>query len=552
MIHFKMPYVRGFIPFMLFAAISILNASTYYVDVGHPSASDSNPGTMGLPWATIQHAADEVAAGDTVFIREGTYNENVYIGTSGTPPDDYIIFRAYPGESPVLDGTGVEAENGLVVGSSYLKLIGLEVCNWYGNGMWFESGGFTEIWDCEVHDVMYGIGFAYGAHDFTLNNVLMHHFDLYGFDASPSGGDPCYNGTLNDCIAHTGRSPGENVDGFAFGHGDQHDYVLNNCTAYGVFDGFDISARNTTLNACLAYDCDNGCYKLWQEEVRLVNCIGYDASGSITEIDWDGDPGTTYLTNCTFFDSETYVLWIENPGDEVYMYNCILAGGDNICLAFELMGTSNYHGDYNIFHTDDGSRAVAVGYTDEFSLTEVEAGDWTAYSGQDAHSLVVFDLDTLFINPSVYDLHLPSWSPAVDRGAAGGAPTVDFEGNPRPVGAGYDIGAYEYTPGGAINEGLLKPENFEIIAYPNPFNCAISIEISGVGTDYNLSLQNQIKIFDITGKMVENLTPLCSLYPAPCSLLLSWSPEAVIPSGVYFINVVMGENSLANKVVYLK
>ena len=41
------------------------------------------------------------------------------------------------------------------------------------------------------------------------------------------------------------------------------------------------------------------------------------------------------------------------------------------------------------------------------------------------------------------DFHLLSSSPAVDAGTPVGAPSVDLEGNPRPVGAGIDLGAYE-------------------------------------------------------------------------------------------------------------
>ena len=91
---------------------------------------------------------------------------------------------------------------------------------------------------------------AAGTHDFELNRVKLHHFTMLGFDASPSGGPPCYNGVFNDCIAYTGRDPEQNVDGFALGHGDQHDFTFNRCVVYDVFDGFDISARNTTLNRC--------------------------------------------------------------------------------------------------------------------------------------------------------------------------------------------------------------------------------------------------------------------------------------------------------------
>ena len=42
------------------------------------------------------------------------------------------------------------------------------------------------------------------------------------------------------------------------------------------------------------------------------------------------------------------------------------------------------------------------------------------------------------------DYHLKAISPAIDAGTAIGAPETDFDGNARPQGNGYDIGAYEY------------------------------------------------------------------------------------------------------------
>jgi hypothetical protein len=43
------------------------------------------------------------------------------------------------------------------------------------------------------------------------------------------------------------------------------------------------------------------------------------------------------------------------------------------------------------------------------------------------------------------NLHLSSASPCRDRGTSEGAPSTDGDGNPRPVGAGFDIGAYELS-----------------------------------------------------------------------------------------------------------
>ena len=50
-----------------------------------------------------------------------------------------------------------------------------------------------------------------------------------------------------------------------------------------------------------------------------------------------------------------------------------------------------------------------------------------------------------FVNPTARDYHLTAASAAIDQGVNAGV-TTDIDGNPRPVGIGYDIGAYEYLP----------------------------------------------------------------------------------------------------------
>ena len=59
-------------------------AATYYVSTTNAAASDDNDGSSALPWLTIGKATATVAAGDTVIVKAGTYNEAVLMATSGT------------------------------------------------------------------------------------------------------------------------------------------------------------------------------------------------------------------------------------------------------------------------------------------------------------------------------------------------------------------------------------------------------------------------------------------------------------------------------------
>lgn len=60
--------------------------------------------------------------------------------------------------------------------------------------------------------------------------------------------------------------------------------------------------------------------------------------------------------------------------------------------------------------------------------------------------------DPLFVGVSTGDYHLQTGSPAIDAGSALGAPSIDFDGTPRPLDgngdgtATVDIGAFEFSP----------------------------------------------------------------------------------------------------------
>ncbi len=65
---------------------------------------DANEATEEKPWKTIAHALQQTSAGDTLYLRGGTYYERVYCAVAGTP-DQPITIRSYPGELAIIDGS---------------------------------------------------------------------------------------------------------------------------------------------------------------------------------------------------------------------------------------------------------------------------------------------------------------------------------------------------------------------------------------------------------------------------------------------------------------
>jgi parallel beta-helix repeat protein len=130
-------------------------AYVYYVAT---NGKDSNPGTYDRPWRTIGKAAHEAFAGATIYIRGGVYHEVVEVRKSGTQKEP-IRFLAYPGETPIIDG------------SNQIPT--------YWVGLFSMLGNWVEVSGLEVRNSRYdGFG-LYGDHD-TANQVYAHHCQYHG------------------------------------------------------------------------------------------------------------------------------------------------------------------------------------------------------------------------------------------------------------------------------------------------------------------------------------------------------------------------------------
>ncbi|MGB3614149.1 MAG: right-handed parallel beta-helix repeat-containing protein, partial [Elainellaceae cyanobacterium] len=100
--------------------------STYYVS---RSGNNSNKGSQSSPFKTIQQAIDRASAGDTIYVREGSYDSVDITGKKGTASKP-ITLAAYPGDEGSVSistgsyssGKGINIEN-----SSHIKIKGFDV-----------------------------------------------------------------------------------------------------------------------------------------------------------------------------------------------------------------------------------------------------------------------------------------------------------------------------------------------------------------------------------------------------------------------------------------
>lgn len=100
-------WLRGLIGLTFLSTLTLAAlGANFYVS---PSGNDGAPGTFAEPFATLQHAAEIAQPGDTVYLRSGTYRQQVEYATSpaaghsGTPGNE-ITMKPFQEEDVTISG----------------------------------------------------------------------------------------------------------------------------------------------------------------------------------------------------------------------------------------------------------------------------------------------------------------------------------------------------------------------------------------------------------------------------------------------------------------
>ena len=429
---------------------AVAAGNVYYVA---PTGNDANPGTQSRPWRTIQHAADTLVAGDTVYIRAGTYRERVAPQHSGSE-GNLITYAAYPGESATIDGSGIAVPEygGLfdLSGHNYITVRGLRIVNSARAGILADTSNHIVIENNYTYNtVSSGIG-VWNSHDVIVagNEVVLACNDGDQEDITIGGTDTF---EVRDNHVHDG-GPGTNGgEGIDVKDGSSNGQVYRNHVHHlqrvGIYvDAWDKHTYNIAVYQNVVHDIEAMGFSLASEQggllenIRLYNNIAYNNVVGL------------WLSACCVATHPFRDVAVIN---NTFAYNGRNGWGGGIGIENTQVQTITIRNNIcsqNTYSQMAADPSVLPELTVDHNLTDGDRDPEFEFYGVDD----LIDVSPAFVNPSTRDYHLLAGSPAIDHGSAAAAPADDFDGNPRPQDgngdgiARYDIGAYEVTAGSGM------------------------------------------------------------------------------------------------------
>jgi len=398
--------------------------TTYYVS---GTGSDNNSGlSASSPFLTIQRAADLTNPGDTVLIMNGVYTNTstsptvVNINRSGNA-NGWITYQAYPGHSPKIQHNtwyGIHVSSGV----SYVQIIGLEVA---GNNQ-----NITLAYALSQENNLSNPLTSGSCITLDGTNSPVHHINILknkvhdcgGGGIGASGAD--YLEVMNNTVYNNAWYSPNAASGIALYGSTNTDtnqgykiYIAgNNVYSNRNYVPWYTVGKITDGSGIIIDSSNAGNGGAYQGRTLIVNNVSQSNGGSgITVFDSqhvDVINNTAYLNGLTPGLSGQVVPMEAN---DVRIYSNIIYAPSGQQVDGNWQNT-NVISDYNLY--PNGVVITIPG----------------------AHNIIA---DPQFTNPSTGDFSLQATSPAIDKAVNWGQ-KYDFLNNPRPVGAGPDIGAYEY------------------------------------------------------------------------------------------------------------
>jgi hypothetical protein len=463
---------------------------TYYVST---SGLDTNAGTVSAPWRTIQHAANTVHAGDTVQVRAGTYNEIVTMATSGNATSGYITFQNYPGEAPIVDGTGLVAggQTGLfsLEGTfNYIVIQGFEIRNFSSStrgkvpvGIDFEGAGSNiEILGNHIHNIVQTLG--------SCNAANALGVALYGTQAPTAISNVTFYGNQIDHNT-TGCSENVSFDGnvqyWVMGNNSVHDgdnIGLDNIGFEGVSpnSAYD-QARDGWVFQNTVYNITSTTNPVYHNQ---VGADGYYCDGCtriIVERNLIHDSDLSEMASEHSGHTSSYVIFRNNiiynslyVGLSIGGYSSKVGGSDHIVIVNNSLWNDGTHGSSGLgefqiqYHATNNT--VENNILDDYTLSS---------------KYIVYDFTSSTPSPAVLDYNVE-----YDTAGATGA-LYDWQGK-----AITGFAAYKTASGQESHSQFADPLYANITT--QPYNFDLSSGSPAINTGTNLGV-NTVGVLDYAG-----------------------------------------------------
>jgi len=146
-------------------------ADVYYVDDTY--GNDGNSGTLNEPWQTINKANSTLQAGDTVYIREGTYAADQIMPSNSGTQENRITYRNYGEELVELNGMGTGCAVYLN-NRDYITIDGFYIHNWSKGIILYDSADYNIIENCVIEKIFGYAGSRISYYCIGSNGLYCH------------------------------------------------------------------------------------------------------------------------------------------------------------------------------------------------------------------------------------------------------------------------------------------------------------------------------------------------------------------------------------------
>lgn len=394
---------------------------------------------------------------DTISIKCGdVFDEDLTFPSSGTVGSPIIINSYGSGSNPVINKLIITQKHDLIISNIETNSTGVYEygCQVLGSyNISFTSCTFDGN-NKRADAFLAKYNGTEWTHDITITDCIAKNAG--DIDAGAEGGtgfqisDGCYNVLIDNSQALECEEAGLQVftNIANWGVWDSHDVTFRKCYVF-LTGHTDITSQAIVLG-WKAYNClVEKCYTVGTRHGMTVdlsvpgpNTIRNNIFENGVECFVAVGSNNTTVENNTFIlgaNSVKGVWWRENCGSgNIFKNNIVLAlNGTWSQLYIIEAGSEDVESDSNCFYNWGEVLRMVYQDTNEY---DTDLTLWKTASSQDTNSITT---DPLLRSST--DYHLTKTSPCIDAGETITSITTDYDGNPRKMGAGQDIGAYEYS-----------------------------------------------------------------------------------------------------------